>query len=258
MKLFIRVCWWLPDPDASELFSSSSNKSTSPLISDIFYRPPSTVVKEDRGKATVMWVFLLAAFVAYVVYISVNAVEMRKNPPVQILRKVRACLLTERQTGYEGREHVSTVETVGLCSTMSWHGELGPTGFKGLFEDCFAFVRPREAQVHYLVIIVSGRIYNMRTNDFHSVVRLRLPPWHETVPERTFRAARCGDLPLGWRRLQRQRRLRLLADELVFVVCGGEHLGRRGGTFFVNGSCARIYLYNHLWQLTSNFFNSLS
>ena len=104
MKLFIRVCWWLPDPDASELFSSSSKKTTSPLTSGIFYRPPSTVVKEDRGKATVMWVFLLAAFVAYVVFISVNAVEMRKNPPVQILRKVRACWLTERQTGYEGRE----------------------------------------------------------------------------------------------------------------------------------------------------------
>jgi len=52
------------------------------------FRPPSTVVKEDRGKAIAMWMLLLAAFIAYVVYISLNAVETRKNPPVQILRKV--------------------------------------------------------------------------------------------------------------------------------------------------------------------------
>lgn len=41
-----------------------------------------------------MWMLLLAAFIAYVVYISVNAEGKRGNPPVQILRKV-----FERQTG---------------------------------------------------------------------------------------------------------------------------------------------------------------
>ncbi|CAM9662370.1 unnamed protein product, partial [Ectocarpus sp. 4 AP-2014] len=49
--------------------------------------PPSSVVKEDRSKAIAVWALLLSAFIAYVVYLSVNAVEMRKNPPVQILRK---------------------------------------------------------------------------------------------------------------------------------------------------------------------------
>jgi len=63
--------------------------SAAPSLPILFsQRPPSSVVKEDRGKAIAVWVLLLSAFIAYVVYLGVNSVEMRKNPPVQILRKV--------------------------------------------------------------------------------------------------------------------------------------------------------------------------
>lgn len=51
-------------------------------------RPPLRVIEEDRGKATTVWVIMLFAFVGYVVYLSLNAVDSRENPPVQIIRKV--------------------------------------------------------------------------------------------------------------------------------------------------------------------------
>ena len=53
-------------------------------------RLPSTVVRPDRGKATAVWLILLLGFVGYILYLGLNARDMRNNPPVKIQIKVNA------------------------------------------------------------------------------------------------------------------------------------------------------------------------
>ncbi|CAM9430767.1 unnamed protein product [Scytosiphon promiscuus] len=71
---------WATSDDARRKSISDSDATTA-------IWPPLRVVEEDRGKATAVWAFLLVAFVGYVVYLSLNSVDSRKNPPVQIIRK---------------------------------------------------------------------------------------------------------------------------------------------------------------------------
>lgn len=46
------------------------------------------VVTEDRGKATAVWLTLLALLVTSIGYLSLNSLELRKNPPVEVKHKV--------------------------------------------------------------------------------------------------------------------------------------------------------------------------
>eukprot|EP00752_Nemacystus_decipiens_P005340 g4844.t1 len=78
-----------------------------------------------------MWIFLLASFVAYVVYIGLNAVEMRKNPPVQILRKNEPFKLPDVVVCVSAGDGCNG-NNGSACLPMNW----SLSSYEGLSDDC--------------------------------------------------------------------------------------------------------------------------
>ncbi|CAM9850728.1 unnamed protein product [Ascophyllum nodosum] len=80
---------------------------------------PSTVVRPDRGKATAVWLILLLGFVGYILYLGLNARDMRNNPPVKIQIKEEPFQFPDVvfcPAPGDGCDSENAID----CSTMEW------------------------------------------------------------------------------------------------------------------------------------------